>query len=79
MNVTITDIAKKAGVSVATVSRVLNHKPDVKAETAESVNHAIELLNYSPNAGARGLAKKKSMVIHCLKTLAVSLVTREGT
>jgi len=63
LSVTILDIAKKAGVSVATVSRVLNNKGDVRAETAERVNNAIELLNYSPNAVARGLVRRKTGVI----------------
>lgn len=63
MGVTIADIAKRAGVSVATVSRVLNHKADVRAETAENVRRAIELLGYSPNAVARGLVHRKTKVI----------------
>jgi LacI family transcriptional regulator len=60
---TINDIAKLAGVSVATVSRVINRKPDVKAATKERVDNAIEHLNYSPNTVARGLVLKNSKVI----------------
>lgn len=63
MGVTIVDIAKQAGVSVATVSRVLNGKPDVRVATAENVRKTIELLNYSPNAAARGLVHRKSQLI----------------
>ena len=60
---TIRDIAKHAGVSVSTVSRVLNHKPDVNGETERKVTEAIEELGYSPNIVARGLVLKKSNVI----------------
>ena len=60
---TIRDIAKFAKVSVSTVSRVLNQKPDVNAETKKRVNEAIDVLGYSPNIVARGLVLKKSNVI----------------
>jgi LacI family transcriptional regulator, galactose operon repressor len=60
---TIRDIAKKAQVSVSTVSRVLNNKPDVKAETKKKIDKAIEELGFSPSNVARGLVLKKSSVI----------------
>lgn len=60
---TIRDIAKRAQVSVSTVSRVLNDKPDVKAETKEKVDRAIRELGFSPSSAARGLVLKKSSVI----------------
>jgi len=60
---TIKDIAKKANVSVSTVSRVLNDKPDVKAETKEKINKAIEELGFCPSTVARGLVLKKSNII----------------
>lgn len=60
---TIRDIAKRAQVSVSTVSRVLNNKPDVKAETKEKIEKAIKELNFSPSNVARGLVLKKSCVI----------------
>jgi len=63
MAVNIRDIAQHAGVSVSTVSRVLNNKPDVNAETLERVNEAIDTLGYSPNSVARGLVLKKSQVL----------------
>ena len=50
MSVTIVDIAKKAQVSVSTVSRVLNNKPDVNKETQDKIRAAIKELDYSPNS-----------------------------
>jgi LacI family transcriptional regulator len=50
------DVAKRAGVSVATVSHVVNNTRYVSAETRQKVLDAIEALNYQPNAVARGLA-----------------------
>lgn len=60
---TIKDIAKKAHVSVSTVSRVLNNKPDVKTETKIKINLAIKELAFSPSNVARGLVLKKSNTI----------------
>lgn len=60
---TIRDIANYAKVSVSTVSRVLNEKPDVKPETQERILNVIEELGYSPNTVARGLVLKRSQVI----------------
>lgn len=53
--ITIKDIAKHAGVSVATVSRVVNGFPGVSPATMDKVNKAISDLNYVPNATARSL------------------------
>ncbi len=63
MAVTIKDIAKHAGVSISTVSRVMNKKPDVNTETEQRVRDAIKELGYSPNIVARGLVLKRSNVI----------------
>jgi LacI family transcriptional regulator len=60
---TIKNVAKKAGVSVATVSRVLNNKGYVHEDTRKLINEAIEELNYKPNEVARSLYKKKSRLI----------------
>lgn len=57
---TIRDVAKLAEVSVSTVSRVLNKNGYVNKETEQKVLQAIELLQYEPNAVARGLAGKKT-------------------
>lgn len=63
MNVTIYDVAREAGVSMATVSRVVNGNPNVKPATRKKVLEAIERLGYRPNAVARGLASKKTTTV----------------
>src|ERR1700730_5700186 len=63
MNVTIYDVAREAGVSMATVSRVLNGTAVVKEETKMKVQQAIDRLKYRPNAVARGLASKRTKTI----------------
>ena len=54
----IIDIAKIAGVSTATVSRVINHSGKVKEETRERIQEVIDEYNYVPNAIARSLCMK---------------------
>ncbi|PJI10371.1 MULTISPECIES: LacI family DNA-binding transcriptional regulator [Clostridium] len=63
MKTTILEVAKKANVSVATVSRVMNENYPVKAETREKVLDAIKELHYIPNMQARELTQKKSATI----------------
>lgn len=53
---TIADVAALAGVSMMTVSRVINSEPKVRQSTREAVNAAIAQLNYAPNRAARSLA-----------------------
>lgn len=60
---TIKDVAKKANVSVATVSRVINNTGYVNHETRKIVEDAISELGYVPNELARSLFKKKSNII----------------
>ncbi len=60
---TIRDVSKLAGVSVATVSRVINKKGYVSKETEEAILNAMKMLNYTPNDVARRLAGKKSNTI----------------
>lgn len=60
--VTIRDVARLAGVSPGTVSRVLNGSDRVTPETTERVRAAIERLNYSPSAVARGLRVRATRV-----------------
>lgn len=63
MNITIKDVAKAAGVSVATVSRVLNNSATVSEVATEQVNNAIKELGYSPNFLGRNLRKRETNVI----------------
>ncbi|MCY6369242.1 LacI family DNA-binding transcriptional regulator [Clostridium ganghwense] len=66
MKPTIRDVAKKANVSVATVSRVLNNQDGYSEKTKEKVLEAIKELGYKPNAIARGLANKSTQTIGVL-------------
>jgi LacI family transcriptional regulator len=61
--VTIHDVAAQAGVSIRTVSRVLNRSPKVNAETREQIERAIAGLGFKPSARARGLATGRSYLI----------------
>jgi len=63
MNVTIKDIANKAEVSYATVSRALNNKYGVNPKTRSRILQIAKDLNYSPNAIARGLVSSRSYTI----------------
>lgn len=60
---TIKDIARLSGVSITTVSRVLNDRPDVSEESRRRVLDVIESTNYIPNNSARDLVKTKSDAI----------------
>jgi len=61
--VTINDVAEHAGVSIKTVSRVLNNEPNVRPSTRARVDDAVHALDYSPNPSARGLAGTQSRTI----------------
>ncbi|MGN0623230.1 MAG: LacI family DNA-binding transcriptional regulator [Oscillospiraceae bacterium] len=63
MSVTIKDVAREAGVSVATVSRVLNGSTNVSESSSKLVRDTIERLNYSPNFLGRNLRKCETNVI----------------
>jgi LacI family transcriptional regulator len=63
---TITDVARLAGVSIKTVSRVFNREPHVRPSTRDKVIAAAESLNYRPNLSARQLASRLSFVIGML-------------
>ncbi len=60
---TIDDVARLAGVSIKTVSRVVNREPNVRDSTREKVQRAIAELNYRPNISARNLASLRSHLI----------------
>lgn len=63
MSITIKDVAREAGVSVATVSRVLNGSVNVSESSTKLVKETIERLNYSPNFLGRNLRKCATNVI----------------
>ena len=62
-DLTLEDIAKKAGVSRSTVSRVVNRQPDVRDSVRERVLAVIEETGFHPNAAARTLASQRSFTI----------------
>ena len=68
---TISDVAKRAGVSPVTVSRVINNTGNVRVTTREKVEHAIEELGYVPSVMARSLRSKRTRTL----ALIVSDVT----
>jgi LacI family transcriptional regulator len=60
---TIDDVAELAGVSIKTVSRVVNQEPNVREETRTKVERVIAQLKYRPNLSARNLASQRARVI----------------
>jgi LacI family transcriptional regulator len=65
-NATIHDVAEQAGVSIKTVSRVINNVPTVKPHTRERVLKVIRKLDYHPNPSARSLGGSRSYLISLL-------------
>ncbi|MEG0736789.1 MAG: LacI family DNA-binding transcriptional regulator, partial [Longicatena sp.] len=63
MKITIVDVAKKANVSVATVSRVINDNYPVNSKTKAKVQKVIKELNFIPNLQAREVKKRKTKTI----------------
>jgi len=61
--ITISDVAEAAGVSMMTVSRVINHKGDVSETTAQRILKIIDHLGYRPSGLARGLASNKTRTL----------------
>lgn len=60
---TIFDVARHAGVSIKTVSRVVNNEPNVRERTRDKVLQSVRELHYQPNAAARELGGRRSRVI----------------
>ena len=60
---TIKEVAKRSGVGIATVSRVLNNSPQITEETREKVMKAIKELNYVPNVAGKRLSQSRSYVM----------------
>lgn len=69
---TMQDVARRAGVSIATVSFVVNASKPVSPETAERVREAMRELSYRPHALARALARRRSMMIAIVYPLVPS-------
>ncbi len=77
MPVTLKDIAERAGVTSATVSMVINNKPNISEATRKKVLKIAQELHYYPNAIARGLATRKANAIGVIvPNLASSFVVR---
>ena len=62
-NNTIEDVARDAGVSIKTVSRVLNSEPNVRQATREKVLATARTMGYAPNISARRLAARRSFIV----------------
>lgn len=63
---TIYDIAREAGVAASTVSRVINNKPGIRAETRQRVQDLLEKYHYTPDAAARGLVMQSTRMVGIL-------------
>ncbi|MFU8787239.1 MAG: LacI family DNA-binding transcriptional regulator [Candidatus Izemoplasmataceae bacterium] len=63
MATTIKDVARIAGTSISTVSKVINGSGTISEQTINRVNEAIKSLNYIPNNRARNLAKKSNQIV----------------
>ncbi|POO88645.1 LacI family transcriptional regulator, partial [Clostridium sp. 2-1] len=60
MPVSIHEVAQEAGVSVSTVSKVLNHSPLISEATTQKVRNIMEQLHYRPNLRAQNFARQKT-------------------
>jgi LacI family gluconate utilization system Gnt-I transcriptional repressor len=78
-NVTLADVAKLAGVSPITVSRVLNRPELVTATTLEQVQQVIERTGYTPNLLAGGLASKRSRLVAAIVPSITNAIFVETT
>ncbi len=74
MHLTLEEIAKQAGVSRSTVSRVINNHPNVDADTRAKVLEIAQNLEYQPNLAARGLAAGRSRILGLVIPQGVSEV-----
>ena len=70
---TIREISDRAGVSIATVSKVLNNKSGVKQETADRILQIADQLNYRPNLNARSLKLGDARTIGIITTVMMFL------
>src|SRR5258708_1474013 len=74
-NATIIDVAEQAGVSIKTVSRVINNVQSVKPQIRERVMRAIAKLDYHPNPSARGLGGNRSYLLGLLYDVSCGYYT----
>ena len=74
-NTTIIDVAQHAGVSIKTVSRVINNVQSVRAPIRERVQRSIEKLDYHPNPSARGLGGNRSYLLGLLYDVSCGYYT----
>lgn len=72
--ITLEDIAREAGVSTQTVSRVINNKPDVARKTRRRVQEIIDRLGYLPNTVARSLSSRRTWMMG----VVISSIDRYG-
>ena len=77
MPVTIHEIARKAKVSIATVSRVVNDSSLVKSKTKEKVLKIINDMNYQPNLMARGLSRNVSQTLGLVAPSGIHIFNSE--
>lgn len=77
MSITIQDVAQRSGVSIATVSRILNNLPGYSEKTRLRVEKAIVELGYKPNAIARGLVNSRTNTIGILLPCVTSRFSSE--
>lgn len=73
MGVTIKDVAKAAGVSISTVSKVINGHYSISEETQERVQQVIQELNYYPSASAQSFAKGATRTVTVLTDLGPNI------
>ena len=73
MGVTIRDVAKAAGTSVSTVSKVINGHYSISEETADRVHKVIRDLNYYPSASAQSTAKGSTKIVTVLADLSPNI------
>ncbi|MDD4083373.1 MAG: LacI family DNA-binding transcriptional regulator [Sphaerochaetaceae bacterium] len=69
MSITIKDVAKETGFSIATVSKALNNNPSISNSTVEKIKKTAEKLNYKPNVRAKNFASKTTKTIVFLASL----------
>ena len=77
-NLNLEDIARKAGVSRSTVSRVINNEPYVSQRTREKVMAVVQQENYAPNPAARTLVTRRTRVIGVVIPTSIQLVFEDS-